>query len=344
MELTMIDACRMLGIYANPNRKDTYVTCPECGKKKKLNVNFAKNVFRCPKCGVHGGVMEFWRIMNNLPDIHEAARHWHKMREGTDLTVNKAFKEKIKALEAKEIDTAAVETLNKTYTVMLDSLSLSHTHREHLRTVRGLTDEQIDRLGYKTVPSGSTASLLSKLENQGCVFEGVPGFYKTGDGRWTLNCFGGGFFIPYRNLDGQIQSLNIRQDKGNPKYIYLSSAGKLCGSGAKSFVHVAKGDNRIIITEGALKGDIISSLSGATVISVPGVNALGFLPPVLKKIRESGFHKVYIAYDMDYREKKEVSAALDKLKEVITLCKLQHEVLEWDEAYKGLDDYLLSKR
>ena len=50
------------------------------------------------------------------------------------------------------MERATAQTIHQTYAALLELLSLSPGHRNHLREKRGLTDEQIDRFGFKSTP------------------------------------------------------------------------------------------------------------------------------------------------------------------------------------------------
>ena len=47
---------------------------------------------------------------------------------------------------------------------------------------------------------------------------------------------------------------------------------------------------------------------------------------------------------MDYRDKPQVAKALENIKRIIESCGLKYNMLVWPEEYKGIDDYLLSRK
>lgn len=51
--------------------------------------------------------------------------------------------------------------------------------------------------------------------------------------------------------------------------------------------------------EGPVKTDVIHTLTGMTVLAVPGVNALTQLQKALEVLREEGVRKIKPAFDMD---------------------------------------------
>ena len=54
----------------NGNRSSYYVPCPCCDGDKKynghLNINLVKDVFRCPRCGFYGGVLDLYSHYANV--------------------------------------------------------------------------------------------------------------------------------------------------------------------------------------------------------------------------------------------------------------------------------------
>lgn len=156
-----------------------------------------------------------------------------------------------------------------------------------------------------------------------------------------------GFLIPVRDRDGLIQGLKIRlDDAGKPdrKYRWLSTRGAPNGTRSYSWVHVT-GDTsrkRAYLTEGPLKGDVASFLgSDALFVCIGGVNAIGGLRKTLEglKVRE-----VVEAMDSDQMTNPHVrGAVLAMRKEVQRIPGIRYYKYTWDPAYKGVDDYLLSR-
>lgn len=46
---------------------------------------------------------------------------------------------------------------------------------------------------------------------------------------------------------------------------------------------------------------------------------------------------------MDYKSKEQVESAREKVKELIESASLAAKMMNWDDKYKGIDDYLLPK-
>ena len=73
---------------------------------------------------------------------------------------------------------ASPAEIHQTLSLLLAQLTLRPAHREHLRSPkRGLSDEQIDALGFKSTPPPFLCrSITERLIKQGCKVQGVPGF------------------------------------------------------------------------------------------------------------------------------------------------------------------------
>lgn len=99
----------------------------------------------------------------------------------------------------------------------------------------------------------------------------------------------------------------------------------------------------IILTEGAKKAGAVLS-KGVPCVSIPGVTTggrLGRLRPELEMFCRYG-RRVYLAFDRDILSKKSVQQALHNLGRMIAANGAMVYILEWNNLYKGIDDYLAS--
>ena len=333
----MVDVIPLLGLPTPPAGKSSYnIPCPCCEDKPKgkhLNINLRKDVFRCPRCGFSGGVLDLYAFYAKIP--REKA-----LEELLDRKA-KIFRPQQARLPAvEENPLTGVEERHATYTALLQSLTLASDHRENLLS-RGLSPEEIHRLGYKTTPVLGFSSLAKRLREKGLYLAGVPGFYKN-QSQWTLKIPGRGILIPVRDVQGQIQGLQVRLDNVEKrKFRWLSSNGLEEGCGAKTWVHLA-GEPRplVLLTEGPMKADVIHFLTGQTVLAVAGVNSLSQLRPVLEELRAVGMEKVMTAFDMDYLVNPHVENGQENLAALLDQLKIPYGTYLWDPRYKGLDDYI----
>ena len=237
-------------------------------------------------------------------------------------------------------------TLNHVYRALLAALPLAASHRQALRQ-RGLTDTEILRRRYRTLPLHRRAALAKALvESLGAdLCAQVPGFYMAEQGgrRWWSLAGAAGLLIPVRNLDGHIVALKVRADvPGNgPKYTTVSST-KHGGPGPGAPVHVplyagARG-NTIRLTEGEVKADVVTALSGLLTISIPGVAMWRKALPVIQSL---GSQRVLLAFDADWRVNPHVAQALGQAAFALVKARYEVQVEVWEPGLgKGIDDLL----
>lgn len=152
-----------------------------------------------------------------------------------------------------------------------------------------------------------------------------------------------GLIVPVRDTAGRIVALKVRRDKatGSNKYFYITST-KYGGPGPGSPVHVPLGFKFPIdvsgLTEGELKADAASSLSGRFYLSVPGV---GNWKPALDVLKELGVKVVRLAFDADACSKPVVAQALLMCFNGLRDAGFVVELERWNpDCGKGIDDLL----
>jgi DNA primase len=240
---------------------------------------------------------------------------------------------------------AAPATLGTIYQGLLAALPLSPAHRQALWQ-RGLADSEIHRRQYGTLPLQGRAALAKRMVDWwgADVCAQVPGFYlaeRDGQRWWTL-AGAAGLLIPVRNRDGHIVALKVRADVpgDGPKYTTISSA-KHGGPSPGAQVHVPlhQGQGDIIrLTEGELKADVATVLSGLLTVSIPGVAMWRKAVPVLQRLHPSW---VLLAFDADWRSNPHVAQALGQTAFALVDAAYSVEVEDWDPAFgKGIDDLL----
>jgi Domain of unknown function (DUF3854)/Domain of unknown function (DUF927) len=246
-----------------------------------------------------------------------------------------------------EVQLASTHVLNRVYAALLAGLPLSNAHRDALRG-RGFSNEEIDRRGYRTLFVKGRARLARQLrERFGDDLLTVPGFFfKPGDeGLPFLSIAGAaGLLIPVRDLAGQIIALKVRTDTprpGAPRYFYLSSV-KYGGPGPGSPAHVPLGVQAPAevgrLTEGELKADLATVLSGLPSISAPGATNWRAALDVLQAL---SCRIVRLAFDADTLDNAHVARALVDCCEAAATAGLAVEMERWiKEDGKGIDDLL----
>lgn len=229
------------------------------------------------------------------------------------------------------------------YSDLLESLILTARHSNDLLR-RGLSDTEIARNRYASLPE-SPIRILSICHSLAARHDlaNVPGFYRNEDDRWAFPVWRPGYFIPVRDERGRIQACQIRQDTGI-RYVWLSSRDKTDGASSGTPIHFARpwrvrSTRLAIITEGALKADIIAESLDTCVIAVAGVSSFreNFGSRIRKRLPY--LQKVFLAFDNDWHTKSEVLKALTRMQNSLVRSGLSGGFLDWDGS-KGLDDYL----
>ena len=167
-----------------------YVDCPFCGDRRgKMNVNFVKNVWRCNYCDEHGGMLALYARLNNTTtsdayweigealcnDFHRerpnsgyedgrkpAGWYWSPRFQGTQTdsagyeeegrTKNSASKQNGLPADRKSIKRFRCCSLCCLFSPPTATICTPQN--------RGLSDEQIDRIGFKSTPPHSFAAPL----------------------------------------------------------------------------------------------------------------------------------------------------------------------------------------
>ena len=103
-------------------------------------------------------------------------------------------------------------------------------------------------------------------------------------------------------------------------------------------VHTRTPGAPVRITEGELKADVATLLSGVLTLSVPGVSAWRRALPLLQQL---GVTTVHLAFDADWRQNPHVARALAQATQAIVDAEYTVAVETWDIAQgKGIDDVL----
>lgn len=352
VEIHITDIIPLIGIPDPPNGRRNYnIACPCCDngpRERHLNINLNKDVFCCPRCHFSGGVFDLYAYYTGtdrvgvrevlierlgLKDSGPNYEGSKKKRERR--TITRPIQQDI------ELPLTDIDTRHETYTALLSKLSLASDHRQNLLS-RGFSEEQIQLKGYKTMPIAGFSAIAKQLQSEGYYLGGVPGFYHTADGSWTLAQEKRGILVPARTPDGKIQGIQVRRDnvkKG--KFRWISSIGKQDGCKAETWSHIIGNPTpTVLLTEGPMKADLINHITGLTVIAVPGVNSLNHLQEMLDHVRERGTTKIMTCFDMDYLKNPHVKDGYRNLAALLAKNEFEYGTYIWDPQYKGLDDYV----
>lgn len=359
---TIMDVASLLrlNIRRRGGSRVVYTDCPICGDRRgKLALYPEINTWRCYHCGEFGGMLPLYGKVHGISnsdaylEICDALNTGNSGREYTPKVKPESTPD-----DVPQSQRASDQDVHKTLTALLSMLTLTSAHREHLRTKRGLTDEQIGQFGFKSTPPGyACRTIAARLAAQGCVIKGVPGFYVDNGGKWTVKFYSrtSGILIPLQSVDGLLQGLQIRLDhpirgKDDPpekqgiKYLPLTSTGKHMGVTSGNPIHFV-GDpcaRVVYVTEGALKADIAHALTGRTFVATVGVNNTMGLDELFAFLRRNGTEEIIEAEDMDKYSNEYVGKGAAKVHQLAVKNGMACRSLVWNPDYKGIDDWQLA--
>ena len=346
---SMLDIVGILGLpFPKHGESSYYIQCPCCDdtrdpRSKHLNINLKKNVYRCPRCGFNGGMFDLYAHYAHIPrkEVYNALRKRIGNIGSSDDDHKKVPPTVPEQPEETECPIIDVESRHATYSALLSKLTLAKDHRENLLN-RGLTDQELDKLGYKTTPVAGMSMIAKQLRQEGYYLAGVPGFFRKEDGNWTFIHEKRGILIPVRDYKGQIQGLQIRRDNTEKrKFRWVSSTDMKDGCKAEGWTHLAGPIvETVVLTEGPMKADVIHALTGITVLAVPGVNTLTQLRIALEVLRAEGVERIQTAFDMDFTTNYHVQNGFNNLLALLDDMNFKFGTYLWDSRYKGLDDYI----
>ena len=364
----ILDIANILRLTVRRELADSvYVDCPFCNKfrRGKLNLNLVKNVWRCNRCGESGHMFELYARLRGIL-VSDAKLELIDLLAESAVQPRTVCGQNVMQFGAagrcgptsQQPPKAAREEIDRTMRAMLDMLTIEPHHREHLHTVRGLTDDQIAYLGLKSTPSFKMRHVIPReLQKKGYTLAGVPGFFVDKYGKWTVNftTWTAGILVPARNLDGLICGAQIRLDKpirdaeSDPddqgtKYIWFSSSGKNMGTSSGSPINLI-GDNcarTVYITEGALKAGIAHCLMKRTVLSIQGANNLNGVKEAFLRLRDHGTQMIVEALDIDKFSNAAVAKGAQRIFLLARSCGLRCLSLTWNPNYKGIDDWQIA--
>lgn len=372
-----------LGHKKYPNKEGYTINCPFCerkglspDKKHKLCINLTDNVAHCFRCNTGTNIIGLHQSFMGC-SYEEAKQDLYRRYEGLPSDLQKTIKNAqtvIQKEKEKVLEPAPIKYRDIAYRRLLNLLDLKDEHRQKL-IARGLTDEQIEKGMYKSVPVIGFSTFPKYVFND---FEldklkknykwGIPGFYDIRTDEPNMIQYGSGIFIPVKNRQGLISHLQIRFDelpddanelekeywsKYKPYTSDFKNKKDGCSSKNCENVHYA-GDwsnipESVMLTEGILKANVASCLAGlikgsepVPMLAIDGVNKQQQLLYELGELHEQGLKEVVICFDMDYKTKPQVKAALERIETTIKYVGLNCRTFDWNSKHKGIDDYLLA--
>ena len=356
------DVARLCGILvpvSNTKRKSVDIDCPFCGKRKKMNLNSEKNQFRCNICNEGGHMIRLYKLLTGYNGSNgETVK---EIKANLGIEVNYVTNKQLDAADSKTtlceeltVDFEKMKKWDTVYRAFLNKLSLGSIHKKKLLNERFMSEEEIERYCFRSVPLFGYKRICQQLIDEGIQLEGVGGFYYDAEEKsWSvaLNPKITGYIIPVWNFFGKIQGLQVRLDKpfGKCKYHLVSSDDYFKGAKTPAVPFFVRGNRRnnqlsktLFVTEGFFKAAIPSKLYDYNIMALFGVNNQKEFARLVPYIKEEGYTNIVEAFDADFVENPHVKKAKANFKALILKNGFSYSSFEWDiEKGKGLDDFAL---
>ena len=227
------------------------------------------------------------------------------------------------------------------YSKLSQLLGLNAKHRKALNA-RGMIDNEVDHRGYWSVVGSPTLKLMQAFPDRKRIGETVPGVFA--DGSLTIAA-NNALMIPVRNIKGEIVGVQYRPDdpgEGGGKYKWLSFKNR--GVAATSVCHFAISPNGkeckpkvVRLTEGPLKADIATALSGVRTLAIAGT---GSWKAGVDGVTSLSPEFVWLAFDADAFVNPGVARAVVDTYDALIEAGLLVQLETWSESHKGIDDAL----
>ena len=334
--------------------------CPVCGKKYKLYIHDDTGIFKCQYSGCKinekaVNAADFVMMLTGLSFKDTIAEL--KGSTGRDITIRPD-----NATSYDEPDKLDDDERDKSFRCMIKHLNLDADDFENLLS-RQLSKSEIESLAYRSLEMDDPEALARIMMREGCKLDGLPGAYLK-DGEWSLiktKREGLKFMVWGKNLKGQIFGAQIRRtpkNDGDPKYTWYSSSYENCdkGTAQKSRIHYAirrtydwqTGEAKpvvgstVYLIEGLLKGDICHLISGKNFFCIAGVTQYKAIKRDINEWKKLGIKEIVTCLDMDYHTNSGVKKSLEVISDILKKEGFSTHQLEWDNEFKGLDDYLVA--
>lgn len=365
MEYVLRDLCQPEFKRERANGKGELVICCPLQPEKNFEVNVREGIWRCfkgcPSCPAQGkgGVLDLYRLFFKCESRKDAYSQIMETLEPNKAIVERRKKEKLEPRAV--VPVANPDELHKTYSALLQELVLSKEHRRDLLG-RGVSAEDIEAIGFRSIPQSGIDIIAKKLQSAGCLIEGVPGFFFK-DGEPKISCQGSGFFIPYRNPENRIVGLQIRydvtlsaemsekekKDAKQRRYRWFTSSSEDGGTSAANIpfyglLYKERKTSVAYATEGGLKAATAASLSGGWFVAIPGVTCYTAWETLLEYLKSQHVSTLVDAFDSDRATNENVAAAIQKLHKIAQKHGFKMQTWDWGTEHKGVDDYLLAKK
>lgn len=342
-----------------------------------------KKIWKCFACGdgFAGNGVKFVSLYENLTYLEAAFRigvqyNIISMEEYESYMAKRWDPGYVRKLEKrysdkkmeKESPTRAPESvINKVYLELKNCCTLSEVHLRHLKEVRKLSDDRIQK-DYFTFPTSwkKKESIVKTIQEKTRVSNDllmtVPGFFLDRKSNHISFSSYKGIGILIRDARDKVIGIQIRRDEvkeGEQRYRWFSSSfafynpteyagGCGCGSPCDVLFPNTSISSRscLCITEGRFKSEFLS-MYGNTAISIQGVSTWRGSEITIRYIMESGrnIQSINLFFDSDllgnYPLIQHLSKMVDTIRADFPQTQIRYAL--WSKNFgKGIDDCILN--
>lgn len=234
---------------------------------------------------------------------------------------------------------------HRVYTKLESIFPLNEANQADLKQ-RGLSELEIRHRGYWSAPMSAALGLLSAFSaERPLISRSVPGVMPGGSLKIAASS---SMMIPVRNADGEVIALQYKPDRrrpGTPKYLWFSSKESGVSPGSPCHFALPPAEQEcapkiVRLTEGPLKADIATAMSGIRTLAIAGVNSWKAGVAGVKSLSPEF---VWLAFDSDAFTNPGVArAAVDTYEDLLASGMLV-QIETWNGEHKGIDDALVAK-
>ncbi|MBR5355412.1 MAG: DUF3854 domain-containing protein [Lachnospiraceae bacterium] len=215
------EVLNLLGL-PQSEKSSIYLDCPNCGKKRKLNIvlfGSKAHMCRCNACNWKGNSISLYGKITGTEEPYKdiVERLGGNTKPATSYREEKHLTSSI----------ASVVARTSCFVNMFKELTLEEEDLKNLQK-RGLPKEVVQRKAYRSIylPTYEDArSLAKKLERKGVLLKGVQGFYKNKNQWSSVRVKHKGFTVPYVDRHALVQGFQIR--KRDFTVLFLDYKGNL---------------------------------------------------------------------------------------------------------------------